>query len=155
MSHQTRDVYPKFVQCWPTVCDADPTLTQPCVNVLCLHRYKYVVACSWHVPIVHDSSSRNMCPLDCSVYSKAATVLHATDNMAHQKKVQSILLSGIHSQMVFHLSFINFVAVVIVDVTKYCTLNSIICGLCWAVSSTDTKNPCEILQLLCSIWFAP
>ena len=33
---QTRDVDPLLHQCWPTVCDAGPTLIQQWINVSCL-----------------------------------------------------------------------------------------------------------------------
>ena len=35
-SQQTRHIYPMFVQCWPTVYDAGPTLLKHWVDVSCL-----------------------------------------------------------------------------------------------------------------------
>ena len=32
---KSRNVEPMVVQCWPTVCDAGPTLNQHCVNTVC------------------------------------------------------------------------------------------------------------------------
>ena len=36
VNQQTRNIDPMLFQCWPTVCDAVPTLKQPWVNVSCL-----------------------------------------------------------------------------------------------------------------------
>ena len=38
MAVQHQDIYPRLVQCWPTVCDAGPALNQPWMNVSCLLR---------------------------------------------------------------------------------------------------------------------
>ena len=36
VTQPTRHTYPMFDQCWPTVYDVGPTLTQHCFNVSCL-----------------------------------------------------------------------------------------------------------------------
>ena len=35
VSQQTQDIEPMLFKCWPTVCDAGPTLKQHRFNVLC------------------------------------------------------------------------------------------------------------------------
>ena len=58
LSQQTRYIPAMLVRCWATVCDADPTLYQHCVNVSCLrgryfeitHGHLCTIFCFlWHV----------------------------------------------------------------------------------------------------------
>ena len=88
-SQQTRDVRPKLVQSWPTVCDAGPTLNQLCASVSCLRAYRLSGSCNCFGKVSKNRSRHDL------PFSMIKSEVHSTTrnpaNTGHPPNAVSML----------------------------------------------------------------